>query len=227
MKSYLMEFIGTFFLVLAIALSGGAGPLQPIAIGLMLAVMIYAGGHVSGAHYNPAVTVAVLIRGKIEPAHVPGYIIAQVAGSTAAAAIACFVVGKNGFAGPLPAAGASLAQAGVMEGLCTFALALVVLNTATAPKMSGNHIYGLAIGLTVTAGAYISGGISGGCLNPAVYFGPSIFQSIKELDPMITAAAKVTSVEVGAFKHSILYAAGPIAGGVLAAVVYKLTNDSD
>lgn len=220
MHKYLMEFIGTFFLVFAIAMSttvGGAGAMASLAIGLMLAVMVYAGGHVSGAHYNPAVTLAVTLRGKCDLKDVPGYVGAQIAGAAGAAAIASYL-GSDFFGPGGPgmigiSEQVTLVQALLVEALCTFALAFVVLNVATAKGTEGNYIYGLAIGLTVTTCAYLGGAVSGGAFNPAVYFGPTIVGLIKGVD--------------GAFAHSILYAAGPLAGGALAAVVFKITNPGD
>src|SRR5881398_3550774 len=148
MNKYIVEFIGTFFLVLTVVCTGigaGAGVIAPLAIGAALMVMVYAGGHISGGHYNPAVTLGVLIRGKIQPADVVPYWIAQFAGAAVAALLA--------------------------EFLFTFALVYVVLNAATAEGTSGNSFYGLAIGLTVMTGAFAVGDISGGAFNPAVALG--------------------------------------------------------
>ena len=86
MKKYIAEFIGTFFLVLTIGctvIGAGAGVIAPLAIGAALMVMVYAGGHISGGHYNPAVTLGVLIRGKVSAADVVPYILAQLAGAAA------------------------------------------------------------------------------------------------------------------------------------------------
>ena len=99
MKKYLVEFIGTFFLVLTIGMTvidPGAGNLAPLAIGSALMIMIYAGGHVSGAHYNPAVTLAVWLRGRCATADVPFYFIAQVLGATAAAFVVLYLKGNPG-----------------------------------------------------------------------------------------------------------------------------------
>lgn len=174
MNKYLAEFIGTFFLVLTIGctvVGAGATVIAPLAIGAALMVMVFAGGHISGAHYNPAVTVAVLIRGKVKTADVVPYMIAQIAG----AALAALVVGKCFRAGVavtpmVPQVGAVL----LAEFLFTFALVYVVLNTATAEGTSGNSFYGLAIGMTVMTGAFAVGDISGGVFNPAVAVGISM-----------------------------------------------------
>ncbi|HEY7242132.1 MAG TPA: aquaporin [Burkholderiales bacterium] len=172
MKKYAAEFIGTFFLVLTI---GGTGiPARPdvipaLAIGSILMVMIYAGGHISGAHYNPAVTVAVFLRGRCATSDLVPYWIAQLAGAAAAAAI-LLAFGTHKAVTldvKLPAAFAS-------EFLFTFALAYVVLNVATAKATAGNSYFGLAIGFTVLAGAFAVGHVSGAAFNPAVAVGAMI-----------------------------------------------------
>src|ERR1700680_227970 len=101
MHKYLTEFIGTFFLVLTIGLTVLSGsPFAPLAIGASLMVMVYMGGHVSGAHYNPAVSLAVLLRGKLGPIDFVLYVISQVAGSLAAS-VTVFEILKKPFA-PMP-----------------------------------------------------------------------------------------------------------------------------
>jgi aquaporin Z len=170
MNKYIAEFIGTFFLVLTIGCTGmgaGAGVIAPLAIGAALMVMVFAGGHISGAHYNPAVTVAVLIRGKVMAGDVVPYMVAQLAG----AAVAALTVTKCLRAGATVIAIApSVGPALLAEFLFTFGLAYVVLNAATAEGTSGNSFYGLAIGMTVMTGAFAVGDISGGAFNPAVAF---------------------------------------------------------
>src|SRR4051812_27770730 len=153
-KKYIVELIGTFFLVLTIGCvslkPGDAGDMAPLAIGSMLMVMIFAGGYISGAHFNPAVTLAVWLRGRCPAADVPGYMIAQVLGAAGGAILALTL--KDHPAPPVPQA--HLLQALVAEFIFTFALCYVVLNVATAKGTSGNPTYGLAIGFTVVAGAY-------------------------------------------------------------------------
>jgi aquaporin Z len=158
MRKYITEFIGTFFLVLIIGMTG-----NPLAIGAALMVMIYAGGHVSGAHYNPAVTLAVLIRGKISMGEAMVYMGSQLAG----AAVAAFVIMVD------------TTKALVSELLGTFALAYVVLNVATARTNAQptNSFYGLAIGFTVYAMAVAFGEFSGGAFNPAVAVGASVMKA--------------------------------------------------
>jgi aquaporin Z len=199
MNKYIAEFIGTFFLVLTIGCTGigaGAGVIAPLAIGAALMVMVFAGGHISGAHYNPAVTIGVLIRGKVKAADVVPYMIAQLAG----AAVAALVVGKFLRAGivvtPItPKIGPAL----LAEFLFTFALVYVVLNAATAEGTSGNSFYGLAIGMTVMTGAFAVGDISGGAFNPAVALGISLLGISSWNNIWIYLLADFTAAVVAAF----------------------------
>jgi aquaporin Z len=176
MKKYLVEFVGTFFLVATIGSTvlspNDAGALAPLAIGAILMAMVFAGGHVSGAHYNPAVTLAVFLRGKCGGSDVPGYIVAQCSGATAAAFVVLFLKG-NPVVTPIAI---DIAPAFVAEFLYTFALCSVVLNVATCRGTSGNSFYGLAIGFTVLAGAYSVGAVSGGAFNPAVALGATLWR---------------------------------------------------
>jgi aquaporin Z len=170
MNKYIAEFIGTFFLVLTIGctvMSGGTGVIPPLAIGSTLMVMVYAGGHISGAHYNPAVTLAVFMRGRSPAKDVVPYMAAQVLGSLAAAAIASFL--RPDFVAT--AIHAEFHRVAIAEFFFTFALAYVVLNVATAKGTQGNSFYGLAIGFTVLVAAFAVGDISGGAFNPAVAVG--------------------------------------------------------
>src|SRR4030088_3023355 len=167
MNKYIAEFIGTFFLVLTIGCSvigHGAGPLAPLAIGSALMVMIFAGGHISGGHFNPAVTLGVWLRGKCEAKDVAPYMIFQVMGAVLAALVVKLL---KGGAVVVPLQPATV-PAFLAEFLFTFALVYVVLNVATAKGTSGNSFYGLAIGFTVLVGAFSVGNISGGAFNPAV-----------------------------------------------------------
>ncbi|HZW07324.1 MAG TPA: aquaporin, partial [Phycisphaerales bacterium] len=168
------EFVGTFFLVLVIALcvTGGnadVARLAAIPIGLGLMVLVYMGGHISGAHYNPAVTLAVFLRGGMEPGRAGIYILVQIAAAVAATFASRGITGNLLAVAPAP--GVSAATALVVEALFTFLLALVVLNVATAKATTGNQYYGAAIGSTVLAAAFAGGGISGGAFNPAVGLG--------------------------------------------------------
>ena len=208
MKNYLTEFIGTFFLVLTIGLTVvGGTEFAPLAIGAALMVMVYMGGHISGAHYNPAVTLAVFMRGKLEGGSVAPYMLSQVAGAFLATVVVQLVLGST-FA-PAPSPEATTMAALLVEILYTFALALVVLNVATADATSGNSFYGLAIGFTVAAGAFAGGPVSGGAFNPAVGTGP------------ILAHAMLGGGGVG---DLWLYLVGPFTGGALAAIVFRLQH---
>ncbi len=173
MKKYIAEFIGTFFLVLTIGctiVGGGAGVIPPLAIGGALMVMVYACGHISGAHFNPAITFAIFVRGRCDAKDVVPYWIFQVVGAT----LAAFCV-KWMFPDSSPTAmSPQVAPALVAEFLFTFALAWVVLNVASSKGTANNSFYGLAIGMTVMAGAFAVGGISGGVFNPSVAVGISI-----------------------------------------------------
>jgi aquaporin Z len=208
MRRYAAEFIGTFFLVftiVSVVLSGAA--LAPLAIGVTLTAMVFAGGHVSGAHFNPAVTLAVWIRGKIDAKDVPGYVLAQISGAVVAATLAHLVSGKNA-PGALSLSGGRLGAAFIAEALITFALAYVVLNVATSSSHPDNAFYGLAIGFTVMAGAVAVGGISGGVFNPAVAFG-------------------VSTAGLVSWSMIWVYLIADCAGAAAAAGVFRLLNPSE
>ena len=167
MKKYCAEFIGTFFLVLTIGctvIGHGAGPLGPLAIGSALMVMIFAGAHISGGHFNPAVTFGIWLRGKCEGKDVVPYMFFQIAGAVAATFAVKFLKASDAVTPLQQATIPSL----LAEFLFTFALVYVVLNVATTKGTSGNSFYGLAIGFTVLVGAFSVGNISGGAFNPAV-----------------------------------------------------------
>lgn len=206
MRKYVTEFIGTFFLVLTVGCTvvpGTPGVIAPLAIGMALAIMIFAGGHISGAHYNPAVTLAVWLRGKCETRDVLPYVIAQVAGAAAAAAAVGFLYGSG-----TPMVIASMPKALLAEFLFTFALAYVVLNTATAKGTANNSFYGLAIGMTVFVGASAVGSISGGAFNPAVAVGIAIMKLVNFTDIWIHIIAN-------------------LAGGAVAGLVFNGANPDD
>jgi aquaporin Z len=170
-RKYLTEFIGAFFLMFAVGMAALSGSVfVPLAAGGMLMVMIYAGGHISGGHYNPAVTVAALVRRRIGLGDAAGYWIAQVVGGVVAGVVARAVVNPAAVR-TLTLSGHAEAAAAVVEVLVTFALCYVVLNVATSKDQPGNGFFGLAIGFTVAAGAFAVGGISGGVFNPAVALG--------------------------------------------------------
>ncbi len=207
MRKYLTEFIGSFFLVLTVGctiIPGSNSVIPALAIGVALMVMVYAGGHLSGAHYNPAVTLAVFTRGRCPGADVAPYWIAQVGGGVLAAAAAMFLVGKNATAQAITNVPAAL----LAEFLFTFALAFVVLNTATAKRTANNSYYGLAIGLTVTAGAYSVGAVSGGAFNPAVAIGAATMNLLS-------------------FKVIWIHLLADLAGGLCAGLAFNYLNPDD
>lgn len=199
MKKYITEFIGTFFLVLTIGLTG-----NPLAIGAALMVMIYAGGHISGGHYNPAVTLAVLIRGRISISDAMVYMSSQLAGALAAA----LVVGIYKQAPAEAIQSLDTTKAIVAEAIGTFALAYVVLNVATAKGNAGNSYFGLAIGFTVMAMAFAFGEYSGGAFNPAVAVGASVMKAFE-------------------WGNIWIYLVGCFGGAILAALVFNMNNADD
>jgi len=207
MNKYIVELIGTFFLVLTVGctvIGNNAEPLAPLAIGAALMVMIFAGGHISGGHYNPAVTLGVWIRGKCATKDVAPYMAFQIVGAALAAAAVKFL--KAGVHIPTnnPPVLASL----LVEFLFTFALVYVVLNVATAKGTAGNSFYGLAIGMTVMTGAFAVGDISGGAFNPAVAIG-------------------ITVMGLSAWSSIWIFLIANFAGGAVAAFTFKALNPAD
>ncbi len=201
MNKYLTEFIGTFFLVLTIGCSViGEPEIAPIAIGAALMVMVFAGGHISGAHYNPAVTLAVCIRGKCEWSEFLPYVISQMAGALLATMAVSELVG----APKQPAAMLVMNKALLAEFLFTFALAYVVLNVATAKGNAGNSFFGLAIGMTVMTGAFAVGSISGGAFNPAVAVAASLMGLIQSSDVWIHLVADFSGGAAAAFTFNFI-----------------------
>lgn len=201
MNKLAVEFLGVFFLVLTIGMTviaPGAGPMAPLAIAGVLMVMVYAGGHVSGAHYNPAVTLSVHLRGKLAPSMVGPYVGAQLLGAVAAAALVLYFKSGSMIEPIQP----KVLPAMLAECLFTFALVFVVLNVATTKASAGNSYYGVAIGFAVLAGAFAVGSISGGAFNPAVSVGLCVMGLLKWADIWI---------------HLV----GQLAGAVLAAIAFK------
>jgi aquaporin Z len=203
MNKYIAEFIGTFFLVTTIGCTGigaGAGVIAPLAIGAVLMVMVFAGGHISGAHYNPAVTLAVFIRGRLKAADIVPYIISQLVAAALAAVTVQFL--RSGVVvAPITV---KLGPALLAEFLFTFALVYVVLNTATAEGTSGNSFYGLAIGMTVMAAAFAVGDISGGAFNPAVAIGISLLGLSTWSNLWIYLVANFGAAVVAAFVFNLI-----------------------
>ncbi len=207
MAKYLTELIGTFFLVLTVGctvIGGGAGVIPPLAIGSVLAVMIFAGGHISGGHYNPAVTLGVWIRGRCETKDVLPYWVSQVIGGILAALVVSYLRQGAAIKPIAPAVGPAL----VAEFLFTFALVYVVLNTATSKETAGNSFYGFAIGFTVLVGAFAVGDISGGAFNPAVAVG-------------------ITTMGLSPFSNIWIYLIADLLGGAAAGFTFKALSIGD
>ena len=208
MKKYIVEFVGTFLFLLVIGLCaiepGGAGAMAPLAIGTILMVMVYAGGHISGGHYNPAVTLGVWMRGKCDAKDVPFYMVAQVLGAALGSLLAVKLRGAELIAAASP----HVLKALIAEFIFTFALVYVVLNTATAKNTAGNSYYGLAIGFTLMTAVYSIGGISGCAINPAVAIGLTVMGLSKLANLWIFLVAN-------------------FAGGALAAGIFKLVNSEE
>jgi aquaporin Z len=206
-RKLVVELIGTFFLVFTVGASvRGGSELAPVAIGMVLMVMIYAGGHISGGHYNPAVTVAALVRGRLGFGEAVGYWVTQLVAGVLAALVVSAVVTPGGTTA-LALSGSVMADALVVELLFTFALCYVVLNVATSKDHPNNSFYGLAIGFTVLAGAVAVGGISGGAFNPAVVLGGAV---------------------MGLFPWTALfYLVAQLVAGVAAGLVFRALNPDD
>ena len=199
MKKYLTEFIGTFFLVLIIGLSK-----NPLAIGFGLTILVYMGAHISGAHYNPAVSLAMLMRKEININDFIKYISSQVLGASLAAYVVSIMMSNMIVQPDLQEPVAIILLA---ELMFTYLLVYVILNVATHPNLEGNSFYGFAIGLTVMTGAYCVGPLTGGVFNPAVSIGPSLID-------LITGN--------GISQHFLwYYLTAPVVGSVLAVIHFN------
>jgi len=216
---YLYEFIGTFFLVFTVGMvviAPGAAPLgfAPLAIGTVLAVMIFAGGHISGGHYNPAVSLAVFLRGKqITATTMLIYWVVQIIAGLVAAFLVIYLKGAIATAeAPLviPSVNVSaiLIPALLAEFIFTFALTFTVLNVATAKGTAGNSFYGWAIGMAVLTGAYAVGAITGGAFNPAVAVG-------------------ITQMGITSWSNIWIYLVAQLAAGAVAAFVFKAAHPDE
>jgi aquaporin Z len=207
MRKYIVEFIGTFFLVLTVGctvIPNAAGVIPALAIGAVLMVMIFAGGHISGGHFNPSVTLAIFVRGRMEIKDVVPYWVAQIVAGVVAAFVATWLVGKSG----TPMEIINIGPVFLAEFLFTFALAYVVLNCATAKGTLDNSFYGLAIGFTVLAGIFAVGAISGGAFNPAVAIGAAVMKLL-------------------AFSNVWIHLVAELAAGFVAGLTFKFLNPTD
>lgn len=208
MMKYVYEFIGTFFLVLTVGMTvldpNSAKALAPLAIGSVLAVMVYAGAHISGAHYNPAVSLAVFLRGKLDIRDLGLYWIVQLAAGLAAGYLAIYFKGS-----PAPSAlDLDTIKAFIAEFLFTFALCYVVLNVATSKQTQNNSYFGFAIGFIVLVGAYAVGAVSGGAFNPAVALG-------------------ITAMHLSAWSNLWVLVVASLAGAAGAALIFKAAHPNE
>jgi aquaporin Z len=201
----LTELVGTFLFFTVIALSGPIGPLAPLAIGGALMVMVYMGGHISGAHYNPAVSLAVFLRGKIGVTELVSYWAVQLVAAALAFTFGYLVSGQSG--GIHPGHGVGTFSALAVEFVFTAALANVVLNVAATRATQGNSFYGLAIGFTIVVAAFAGGPISGGAFNPAVGFGATLGSAL---------------YAGGSWSDLWLYFVGPLLGAAVGAGIHWL-----
>jgi aquaporin Z len=214
-RKLVVEFIGMFIFMFTVGMAtnkAGAGALAPLAIGGVLMVIVFAGGHVSGGHYNPAVSTAVLVRGRMLPAEWVAYVITQVIGAALAGLVVRWVGGKEPHA-----VVASSGKMLVAEFIFTFALAWVVLHVATARGTLGNSFYGLAIGFTVVAGAFAVGGISGGAFNPAIAVGGMVSGLFEWKNIWIYLLADLAGAAAAAFTFLYVLPAEKLEGDVEAA----------
>ncbi|MEO6691815.1 MAG: aquaporin [Saprospiraceae bacterium] len=207
-KRSLAEFLGSFFLCLVICLTAMSShpEFTPFAAGFILLAMVYASGHISGAHFNPMVTIAVLLRGKIQLNMAPVYILSQCLGAGLAGVIA-ILLSANKQVTALDLSNIPL-EAILAEFIGSFALAYVVLNVATAKNTQGNDYYGMAIGLTVCGLALALGGVSGGVFNPAV-------------------AIALGVSKLSMFSNLWIQWIGELLGGIMAALVFVFLNGKE
>jgi aquaporin Z len=202
------EAIGTFFLVLAVVGAvSQASTLAAFAIAGTLMAAIYAGGHISGAHYNPAVSIAVFVRGRISAPELAGYIGVQAVGALVAAFVGTWLFAASTLQ-PASWSGRALVTAIVAELLFTFFLAFTVLNVATSKDHPDNSFYGLAIGTVVLVGILLVGPLSGAAFNPAVALGVSI-------------------AKLSAWANLWAYVVAQVVAGVLAGVTFRALNPDD
>lgn len=201
---YVTEFTGTFFLVLAIALTGNA-----FVIGATLAALVYIGGHISGGHYNPAVTFGVYLRKKIHAHDALIYASVQLLAAVVAAAAYEILKGQGVLLTVAPGVGVSFATALLAEVIFTFLLVSAVLHTATSERTNGNQYYGLAIGLSLMVGVASAGSISGGAFNPAVGIGANLYD-------ISTVGEHLSNLA--------LYSVGPLLGSVVAFLLFRVTS---
>jgi len=215
---FIVELVGTMMLTFTVGCSVitnqatdcADSNFAGLSIGFALIVLVFLGGHISGGHFNPAVTAGVLLtmRSKINPLKALGYVVVQVIGSILGSGLVYACTG-GGLFGPEVSKGYSLGNGLLSELMATFLLVSVVLNVATTQAQSNNSFFGLAIGLTVACMAIAVGGISGGAFNPAVGTGPHIIR---------------WAVNQSGYSGFWIYWVGPILGGALAALFFRVSN---
>lgn len=202
MKKSLMELLGTFFFIFTIIMTG-----NPFAIAAMLMAWVYIGAYVSGAHYNPAVTLAIALRTHSRSHHIAWFMVAQVLGGFLAFAAAAFLGSEI----MVPTPAVPLLQAFVIEALLAFVLAFVVLVVATSEKFKASHVFGFAIGFTIPALAALGATTSGGLFNPAIALGANLFG--------------LTQGMMIEWQNLVMYVVGALLGGALAAYAFKFFFD--
>jgi aquaporin Z len=213
-KKYIAEFIGTFFLTLAVCMttfSKVSADIQPIAIGMTLMALIYTMGYMSGAHFNPAITIGIWLRGRIDSKDAGIYIVAQLVGAAAAALISGVLISAKPQLAPVAITTPqyfSMIPALLAELIGAFALMWIVLNVATTKTLEGNNFYGITIGLGLTGLIYIFGSVSGSVFNPAVAMATCITQ-------------------FNSWQNIWIGLVGTIAGAALAAVLFKFINSDE
>jgi aquaporin Z len=210
-----VEFIGTFLFMFTVGMAtnrAGAGVLAPLAIGSILMVMVFAGGHVSGGHYNPAVSTAILLRGRMATIEYVPYVATQFVAAALAGLLVRYVGGHERHA-----LVASSGKMLIVEFLFAFALAWVVLHVATARGTEGNSFYGLAIGFTVVAGALAVGGISGAAFNPAIALGAMVTGLLEWSKIWIYLIADLLGAAVAAYAFLFVLPAEKATGDIEAA----------
>jgi MIP family channel proteins len=209
------EFVGTFTLIfigagsIIHANTFGLGTVGVIGValahGLAIGTMVTAVGHVSGGHFNPAITIGAWITQKIKSAHAVAYIITQLAGASLGALILRaslpkLVLTQSKYGVPEVRTGISNGQAVLIEFVLTFFLVWVVFATAIDPEGAFNKVAGLAIGFVITMDILMGGFFTGAAMNPARHFGPALLG--------------------GGWASWWVYWVGPIAGAIVAAALY-------
>jgi aquaporin Z len=210
-----VEFIGMFIFMFTVGTAtnrAGAGMLAPLAIGAVLMVMVFAGGHVSGGHFNPAVSTAVFLRGRMLANEFGAYVVTQFVAAVLAGLLTRYVGGHEKHA-----LVASSGKMLIAEFVFTFALAWVVLHVATARGTDGNSFYGLAIGFTVVAGAFAVGGISGAAFNPAIAVGAMVSGLLKWGNIWIYLIANFVGAAAAAYAFLFVLPGEKAAGDIEAA----------